>query len=1113
MSNENTKISNVYSIDPIKNIYIRTDYSGIDYSDGDQVEKNILSIIQSTDDVSVHSPELRAHCVDWPTTYHFSAVRSNIMRPFKENLKGAYVLEVGAGCGAITRFLGECGATVHAIEGSIRRAEIARLRAKDLDNVEVICEKFDKFEAEVKYDFITLIGVLEYSSMFTSGEDSTLRMLENIKQLLKEDGTLIIAIENQLGLKYFSGFPEDHVWRVMYGVEDRYADVGPMTFGRRELESNIKSAGFSYVEFMSPYPDYKMPNSIVTEQGMVDEIFDASALAQENVHKDYQRPNYLYLSQELTWPIIHRNGLAMDMANSFLITAKITPHKVEEEVKENILAYHFSSNRAVQFCKEILFVKDSSGVINVKAERHFDSIKNITTGDGVSNKISSSSNYIYGDKLIDRIQAIVSKDYWDMDDLIACLKKYIVFILNQHDVMHEVNYSPSFLDTCISGSYVDCTPQNILLGKNEELLIIDQEWILDKEIPIGWLVFRTLIILIQSLTRFGINESVLGVNRREFIYFVFNTLGYELHDGKIREYECLEENFQSKVLAYKGYQFDWYPDMKVPFYQVSDLLIMKSEELVQAHNEINNSSDKLKTILEENELLRLHLNALSEENSEFTKIKTEMNMLTQQLNEVIKEKKLAVDTVNLIHASKMWRYFKPLREVSNIINVVSKKIKNNINYLRLAYIFTRFLNGVKKHGLIKALPLSYNSVKTLLISRLERSRNKKEYEKKVTYLCEKIRNEEVFIDTFHVAMGWNTPLFQRFQHISIQSARLGGLSLYGGHKQVDKNIFVYTEIEKNLFVFDALDFSLRDKLFQALRENKKATKIIRIQSIDLATGIEEIDRYISDGFQIVYEYIDEVSDEITGGIPDFIVERHRWALGNEAIIVITTADNLFNDALKYRKNNIYLSTNGVDLTHWKVKNDTCPIELTDIVNKSRVIVGYHGALAQWIDYDLLHRVADDELFELLLIGYEHDDSLKDSKLLERDNVHFLGSRSYFELPKYASFYDVGILPFKKYKLTESVSPVKLFEYMALGKPIVTTDLPECLKYESCLVAHSNDYEMFIENLHIAVFAKNRKEYQDILRKDAADNSWEEKTINYLTAAGVKLNKLKNQHEK
>ena len=79
------------------------------------------------------------------------------MRPFTATLKEANVLEIGAGCGAISRFLGECGATVLSLEGSPRRASIARSRTRDLDNVTVLTEKFDQFQCQHTFDVITLM--------------------------------------------------------------------------------------------------------------------------------------------------------------------------------------------------------------------------------------------------------------------------------------------------------------------------------------------------------------------------------------------------------------------------------------------------------------------------------------------------------------------------------------------------------------------------------------------------------------------------------------------------------------------------------------------------------------------------------------------------------------------------------------------------------------------------------------------------------------------------------------------------------------------------------------------------------------------------------------------
>jgi 2-polyprenyl-3-methyl-5-hydroxy-6-metoxy-1,4-benzoquinol methylase len=187
------------------NIWLRSGYGGIAYSDGDQVERRIEQIVTTAKDLSVFSSELRSQCTDWPSSYHLSGVRANILRPFESELEGD-ILEIGAGCGAITRYLGECGANVLALEGSLRRAAIARSRTHDQSNVAVVAERFDQFRIERKFDVITLIGVLEYAGLFAAHEHPALAMLERVRSLLKPDGKLIVAIENQLGLKYFAGY-------------------------------------------------------------------------------------------------------------------------------------------------------------------------------------------------------------------------------------------------------------------------------------------------------------------------------------------------------------------------------------------------------------------------------------------------------------------------------------------------------------------------------------------------------------------------------------------------------------------------------------------------------------------------------------------------------------------------------------------------------------------------------------------------------------------------------------------------------------------------------------------------------------------------------------------
>ena len=124
-------------------IFARPGFTNIAYSDGDEVENRLLTVLKRASDLSIYSPEPAQECIDWPSTYHFSSTRSNLVRPFAHALRGD-VIELGAGCGAITRFLGETARSVLAVEGSMRRCEINAERVRDLKNVKVVASELTK---------------------------------------------------------------------------------------------------------------------------------------------------------------------------------------------------------------------------------------------------------------------------------------------------------------------------------------------------------------------------------------------------------------------------------------------------------------------------------------------------------------------------------------------------------------------------------------------------------------------------------------------------------------------------------------------------------------------------------------------------------------------------------------------------------------------------------------------------------------------------------------------------------------------------------------------------------------------------------------------------------
>lgn len=220
------------------------------YSEGD-IEDLIVEMIAQNE------PEdySKAICQNfsWSTYYHLTHIRKNILNwyPFE---KTADVLEIGSGMGAITGVLCEKCKSVTAVELSKRRAMAGLLRCREMDNLEIIVGNLNDIEFEKKFDYITLIGVLEHQGSYTNTENPYRDFLIKIKSLLKPEGKLLIAIENQYGLKYWCGAREDHTAVPFDGINQyAFSDKKVRTFSREGLESMVKDCGYKNTFFLLSY--------------------------------------------------------------------------------------------------------------------------------------------------------------------------------------------------------------------------------------------------------------------------------------------------------------------------------------------------------------------------------------------------------------------------------------------------------------------------------------------------------------------------------------------------------------------------------------------------------------------------------------------------------------------------------------------------------------------------------------------------------------------------------------------------------------------------------------------------------------------------------------------
>lgn len=540
-----------YSHDPKTGVWLRADYKGIAYSDGDQSEKELAKIIQEAQDVSVLSNELPQHCTDWAKLYHLSAARGNILRPFEHLLKGK-VLEIGAGCGAISRYIGECGAELLSLEGSPRRAAIAASRTRGLDNVTVLAERFDDFRTDELFDAVTLIGVLEYASIFSDNEDPAHAMLARIRKLLKPNGKLFIAIENKLGLKYFAGALEDHLNIAMYGIENRYRQGEPRTFSKLELEQLIARSGFSSSETLSPCPDYKLPNSIVTESGFSTERFDAAALVLQNVKRDPQLPQTTNFNLEHAWPNVISNDLGMQLANSFLVVASCENKKA---LPNEILGYHYSTGRKSKFCKESIFLKSAVGIqVHTKSIDNNFSKKSPDPEKSVDFHYSLPrvDKYIYGSTLSNSFLEIASSPNWAVSSFTPFIKMYLACL--ELLLSEEIpNTKLESVDFRLPKNYIDAVPQNIIIDATQTPKLIDSEWTLTEEFDLGLLLVRALLSLIETASPFNLSE--ISISRRNLIIGILDSASLKISDEQIENYIKLEQLFQKRVTGYAADHF------------------------------------------------------------------------------------------------------------------------------------------------------------------------------------------------------------------------------------------------------------------------------------------------------------------------------------------------------------------------------------------------------------------------------------------------------------------------------------------------------------------------------------------------------------------------------
>ncbi len=342
------------------------------------------------------------------------------------------------------------------------------------------------------------------------------------------------------------------------------------------------------------------------------------------------------------------------------------------------------------------------------------------------------------------------------------------------------------------------------------------------------------------------------------------------------------------------------------------------------------------------------------------------------------------------------------------------------------------------------------------------------------------------------SFGYNVPLFQRPQHIANNLAKNRCLVFYEVTTMTDK-VKTVKKHGDNLYLINFNNILMNRILMRELQKRREP-KYVQLYSTDWKLSVENIKNYMARGFGFIYEYIDDISPELAGTkeLPQNIIDKYNFAMSDTRVYVVVTADLLWQDVVSHRgTEHLVYSSNGVDYSFFESFDEDYVFEkeFTDILTKKRPIVCYYGAMAKWFDYELVKEIAATGKYSGVLFGRQDEEAF-DENIKGEENIYFMGPRDYKVLKNYARRADVLMIPFLINNITRATSPVKIFEYMALKKPIVTTDMNECRKYSSVLIGKT--HEEFLSQLERALKLSGDPEYVALLEREAKANDWREK---------------------
>lgn len=658
-----------------------------------------------------------------------------------------------------------------------------------------------------------------------------------------------------------------------------------------------------------------------------------------------------------------------------------------------------------------------------------------------------------------------------MEKMCCAASKYVILLLPFEDelqIAEHINFfslssfSIHINNCCLEYFLIDdCTAQEGTLWPGSQCLLV----FTNEE-------YRKVDMTVQSIyNNYGITDEISSY--KEKVQNTENEIIF-LQDNLNNIF--LENRSKDEIINNKNYELK---RISLELETASNDLSLKSKELDSKSTEIDSLIKAIEHIKFEKEILQTtSLEKIKECEEELEKTKKELDFRNYVYDDLYAYSASLNSELKRIKESRSYKFFaKYMKGPMHIGYKIASKIGRIIKY-------TITFNY---HDLSNEITMPVKKIATKICGKLQ-------YKKLLDNLQKDIKGRRIIV--MPPTLDWHMRLFQRPQQLALAYSKKENTTvIYLTANLQHDNVAVAENISEHLWLVYSGYVKELQRLFASANQV--------IMSLSWTINAPYIELLNPD--KLIYEYIDEL--EIFDKYDEKMLIEHQQLM-LKADITVCTATKLYEKARSKAKNPI-LSPNAGDYSFFE---QTSSYEINKIirdkVEKYKCVLGYYGALASWFDYDLVIQVAQkhpDWLF--VLIGMNYDGTLDKSGIGKYKNILYISPQPYQELPSFLTAFDIATIPFVINEITLSTSPVKLFEYMAGGKPILTSKMPECLKYES--VHTYEDADDFCRLAEEYMNMKSEDPYWDTLKREALENTWDARTDQILEAIEVNGSKEDN----